>query len=136
MTDLAVLVPVPQWLAEDLLAVLRAARDLSGVAAQVGDQLGCEPAFVADVCGHLEKVLSPYPLVSILPAKVRYFVPRGGRAADDAVFLLRRIRPARVHFQPARSGSAIRSMPEQVFFETHEELSRAEFIAAISGRRS
>jgi hypothetical protein len=136
VTDLAVLVPVPQWLAEDLLGVMRAARDLPGLAEQIGLHLGCESGFVADVTGQLERVLSPYPLVSILPGKIRFFLPRGGVAPDDVVFMLRRVRPGRVHFQPARSGSAIQSMPEQVFFENHEELSRAEFVAATRRRDS
>ena len=130
MTDLTAMVPVPQWLAEDMLAILRAARDLPGVAGLVGDRLGCEEGFVVDVIGHLERVLAPFPLVSILPNRIRFFVPRGGVAPDDVVFMLRLVRPGRVHFQPARSGAEVRSLPEAVFFEVHEEMSRAEFVAA------
>ena len=136
MSDLTVLVPVPQWLAEDLLGIMRATRDLPGAADQIGLHLGCESGFVADVTTQLERVLAPYPLVSILPAKIRFFLPRGGTAPDDVVFMLRRVRPGRVHFQTSRSMSAIQSLPEQVFFENYQELSRAEFVAAKTRRLS
>jgi hypothetical protein len=133
VNDETVMVPVPQLLAEDLLAVVRAARDLPGVAAHMSQRLGCESGFVADLATHLEKVLAPFPLVSVLPDRIRFFVPRGGRMPEDVVFMLKQTRPGRINYQ-AQDDNAVRSMPERTFFEAYEEITRADFVSANSRR--